>query len=77
MKTPKNEILEMVKGSIIVSCQALPVEPMYCEEMSLMPYFAKAAQQAGSKVIRTSSVRDVIAIKEKTGMPVIGLIKRN
>jgi N-acylglucosamine-6-phosphate 2-epimerase len=77
MKTPKNEILEMVKGSIIVSCQALPVEPMYCEEMSLMPYFAKAAQQAGSKVIRTSSVRDVVAIKEKTGMPVIGLIKRN
>ena len=77
MKTPKNEILEMVKGSIIVSCQALPVEPMYCEEISLMPYFAKAAQQAGSKVIRTSSVRDVVAIKEKTGMPVIGLIKRN
>lgn len=77
MKTPKNEILEMVRGSIIVSCQALPVEPMYCEEMSLMPYFAKAEQQAGSKVIRTSSVRDVVAIKEKTGMPVIGLIKRN
>ena len=77
MKKSLNEVLDLVKGSIIVSCQALPVEPMYCEEMSLMPYFAKAAQQAGSKVIRTSSVRDVIAIKEKTGMPVIGLIKRN
>lgn len=77
MKKSLNEILELTKGSIIVSCQALPSEPMYCEEMSLMPYFAKAAQQAGSKVIRTSSVRDVIAIKEKTGMPVIGLIKRN
>ena len=76
MKKSLNEILELIKGSIIVSCQALPHEPMYCEEMSLMPYFAKAAQQAGSKVIRTSSVRDVIAIKEKTGMPVIGLIKR-
>ena len=77
MKASLNEILELTKGSIIVSCQALPHEPMYCEEMSLMPYFAKAAQQAGGKVIRTSSVRDVIAIKEKTGMPVIGLIKRN
>ena len=77
MKKSLNEILDMTKGSIIVSCQALPVEPMYCEEMSLMPYFAKAAQQAGSKVIRTSSVRDVVEIKEKTGMPVIGLIKRN
>lgn len=77
MKKSLNEILELTKGSIIVSCQALPHEPMYCEEMSLMPYFAKAAQQAGSKVIRTSSVRDVVEIKEKTGMPVIGLIKRN
>ena len=77
MKKSLNEILELSKGSIIVSCQALPHEPMYCEEMSLMPYFAKAAQEAGSKIIRTSSVRDVVAIKEKTGMPVIGLIKRN
>ena len=77
MKKSLNEILELSKGSIIVSCQALPHEPMYCEEMSLMPYFAKAAQEAGSKIIRISSVRDVVAIKEKTGMPVIGLIKRN
>ena len=76
MKKSLNEILNLTKGSIIVSCQALPDEPMYCEEMSLMPYFAKAAQQAGSKVIRTSSIRDIVAIKEKLGMPVIGLIKR-
>ena len=76
MKTPKNEILEMVRGSIIVSCQALPVEPMYCEEMSLMPFMAMAAKEAGSRCIRTSSVRDVIAIKEKTGLPVIGLVKQ-
>lgn len=77
MKKTLNEILALTKGSIIVSCQALPSEPMYCQEMSLMPFFAKAAQQAGSKAIRTSSVRDVVAIKEATGLPVIGLIKRN
>lgn len=71
-----NQILKDTRGSIIVSCQALPSEPLYCEEMSLMPFMAKAAQAAGSKCIRTSSVRDVIAIKEATGLPVIGLIKK-
>lgn len=71
-----NQILNDIRGSIIVSCQALRSEPLYCEEMSLMPFMAKAAQEAGCKCIRTSSVRDVIAIKEATGLPVIGLIKK-
>ena len=76
MKKNLSEILEATKGSIIVSCQALPGEPMYCEEMSLMPYFATAAKEAGSKCIRTSSIRDVVEIKKATGLPVIGLVKR-
>ena len=36
---------------------------------------ARAAKMAGSPAIRTSSIRDVIAIKEETGLPVIGLVK--
>lgn len=76
MKKSLSEILNATKGSIIVSCQALPGEPLYCEEMSLMPFMAKAAKQAGSKCIRTSSIRDVIAIKKETDLPVIGLVKR-
>lgn len=76
MKATLSEILDATKGSIIISCQALPGEPMYCEEMSIMPFFAKAAKQAGSKCIRTSSIRDVVEIKKTTGLPVIGLVKR-
>lgn len=76
MKKSLSEILEATKGSIIVSCQALPSEPLYCEEMSLMPFMAQAAKQAGSKCIRTSSIRDVVEIKKTTGLPVIGLVKR-
>lgn len=76
MKKSFEEILSDTRNSIIVSCQALPGEPLYCEEMSIMPFMAKAAQMAGCKCIRTSSVRDVVEIKKATGLPVIGLIKR-
>ena len=40
-----------------------------------MYLMARAAKQAGTPMIRTSSIRDVVAIKEETGLPVIGLIK--
>lgn len=77
MKKNFEELLADIKGSLIISCQALPGEPLYSEERSLMPYMAKAAQMAGCKCIRTSSVRDVVEIKRLTGLPVIGLIKRS
>lgn len=76
MKKNLDELLAIMKNSLIISCQAIPGEPLYNEEFSLMPFMARAAKQAGCKLIRTSSVRDVIGIKEETGLPVIGLIKR-
>lgn len=76
MKFSKEEILSDIKGSMIISCQALPSEPLYVEEKSIMYLMARAAKMAGAKCIRTNSVRDVIAIKEETKLPVIGLIKQ-
>ena len=72
----KEELFAIMKGTIIVSCQATPGEPLYDKERSVMPLMARAAKQAGAKMIRTSSVRDIVGIKEETGLPVIGLIKR-
>lgn len=71
----KQEFLERIKGKMIISCQALPGEPLYVEEKSIMYLMARAGKMAGSPAVRTSSVRDVVAIKEETGLPVIGLIK--
>ena len=72
----REELFQLIKGTIIVSCQATPGEPLYDPERSVMPLMARAAKLAGAKMIRTSSVRDIIGIKEETGLPVIGLIKR-
>lgn len=71
----KEELFDKIKGKVIVSCQAVPGEPLYVEEKSIMYLMARAAKQAGTPAIRTSSIRDVIAIKEETGLPVIGLVK--
>lgn len=75
MRYSKQEILERIKGQLIVSCQALPSEPLYVEEKSIMYLMARAAKQAGSPCIRTSSIRDVLAIKEETDLPVSGIVK--
>ena len=72
----KEELLELMRGQLIVSCQALPGEPFYDENASLMGRFACAAKEAGAVMIRANGVRDIQAVKEATGLPVIGLIKK-
>lgn len=72
----KQELFERIKGKLIVSCQALPGEPLYRTD-SVMYLMARAAKQAGAAAIRTNGVVDVTAIKQETGMPVIGLIKKH
>ncbi|MED4017855.1 N-acetylmannosamine-6-phosphate 2-epimerase [Sutcliffiella cohnii] len=71
----KREILERIYGQLIVSCQALPDEPLFGSEH--MAKMALAAKVGGAAAIRANSVVDIVAIKEATGLPIIGLIKQD
>lgn len=68
------EILNQIKGKLIVSCQALENEPLY--DSYIMSKMAWAAYLGGAAGIRANTVVDIKAIKEKVDLPVIGIIKQ-
>ena len=68
-------MLDQIKGKLVISCQALPGEPLHSP--MIMGRMAIAAKNAGAAGIRAQGVEDIIEIKQVTGLPVIGIIKRN
>lgn len=70
-----NQKIEQLRGKLIVSCQALPQEPLHSS--FIMGRMALAAQQGGALGIRANTKEDIREIQAQVNLPVIGIVKRD
>lgn len=71
----KNDFFKRTKGGLIVSCQALPNEPLHSSY--IMSRMAVAAKMGGAYGIRANSVEDITEMRKSVDLPFIGIIKRD
>ena len=67
--------IELLKGKLIVSCQALSHEPLHSS--FIMGRMALAAKEGGAAGIRANTKEDIIEIKKQVNLPIIGIVKQN
>ena len=70
-----NKKIQALRGELIVSCQALPEEPLHSSY--IMSKMAAAALEGGAKGIRANTKEDIRAIQEEVDLPIIGIVKRD
>lgn len=70
-----NDILNRIKGTVVVSVQAMPNEPLYLEQC--MVGMMKSVVNGGAGALRLAGARDVKNAKKLFNLPIIGLTKPN
>ena len=67
--------MDQIHGKLIVSCQALPHEPLHSS--FIMGRMALAAKEGGAYGIRANTKEDIAEIQTQVDLPVIGIVKRD
>lgn len=67
------DMINRLKGKVVVSCQAMPSEPLYLEKC--MAAMMKSVIKGGAGGLRVAGARDVRNAKRLFEVPVIGLTK--
>ncbi len=67
--------VEGLKGKLVVSCQALPHEPLHSS--FIMGRMAFAAKEGGACGIRANTKEDIKEIQSQVDLPIIGIVKRD
>lgn len=70
-----NDKVENLKGKLIVSCQALPHEPLHSS--FIMGRMALAAKEGDAAGIRANTKEDIAEIQAQVDLPIIGIVKRD
>ena len=73
--TKMDQKIANLEGKLIVSCQALPEEPLHSS--FIMGRMALAAKIGGACGIRANTKEDIREIQSQVDLPVIGIVKRD
>lgn len=68
-------VLNSLRNGLVVSCQPVDDGPM--DDPRITAAFALAAEVGGAKGIRIEGLENLKAVRRVTGLPIIGIVKRD
>lgn len=73
--TKNFEIMDQIKGRLLVSCQASPGDPL--EQTETIRRIALATVQGGAAGLRLNGCEHIAAVRQGTDLPIIGIEKQS